>query len=255
MSSPRNPPFTRFSQHGSKPLQGQGGLRRLALAIAVSSLTCSALASDASATQANGMPANSDEWVRYLSDFTRNAEMVADPKKFVAALSAVSEPGFIAAATNAMLDQNLYMRSLGTLADPKAYSNYARLFDPATVMNWMSALTNPQFVNALTYVMTDPGKAMRWALAPMDPKVVSTALNMVNPNAYLRLGTTALDPRMLNLATMPMNPNWYGAWAGAAANPNSYGPTLSGWMAQPTQQAMPMPMAWPTSAYPMPMLR
>lgn len=178
------------------------------------------------------MPKNAQEWVAYLSDFTRNGEMLADPKKFVAALSNVTEPAFMAGALEAAMDPNLYARSAASAMDPKAYGNYARIADPAVLTAWAQALLDPQFVNAVLYVMTDPGKLMRWGMVPMDPKVTAAALNLLNPNQYARWLTAPMDPRIVNLAITPMNPGWYGAWGNNLVNPNSYAPMIGGWVQQ-----------------------
>jgi hypothetical protein len=204
----------------------------------------------AQASASSAMPMNADEWVRFLSDFTRNGEMLADPKKFIAALSAVSEPSFLISATSSVLDPNLYLQSMNSLMDPKAYANYARAMDPNVVGAWTQALLDPQFINAMGYVMTDPNKLMRWLMAPMDPKVLNAAMQMLNPNVYLRLATAPADPRVAKMATAPMNPNWYGAWMNSLTSPGSYGPTMGGWMNPGLMPSLP---AFPTFVPVMPM--
>jgi len=214
------------------------------------------LANGSQAEGRPGMPKTHEEWVQYLSNFTQNADVLVDPKKFVAALSAVTEPQFAVAALSAMMNPNLYMQSVASLMDPRAYANYARTMDPKTLADWTQALMDPQFYTALTYVFTDPNKLYRWIMAPLDPKVMSLALNMLNPNIYLRWGTTGLDPRLWSMLSAALNPNWYAGWMNIMANPGSYGPSVGGWMQSPyggavTPYAMPGMPAYP-SKQPMP---
>lgn len=218
----------------------------LLLALALAAPVSTTLAADnaAPATGQAAVPANADEWVRYLSDFTRNADMLVDPKKFVAALSQVSEPGFLVAALTAMMDPKLYNQSLASAMDPRAYANYARLMDPTVATTWMMTLLDPQFMNAVTYILTDPGKLMRWMMLPMDPKVTSAILNAMNPNIYAQWGTAGFDPKLWNTMMAPMNPNWLTGWAGTMAIPQTYGPTWGGWMATP-YGAVPAPVLMP----------
>jgi hypothetical protein len=230
---------------------------RLVLAIAVAAFSAAATAAETPVSpQAGGtadaMPRSAEEWVRYLSDFTRNTDMLVDPKKFLAALQTVSEPGFMLAAINAMSDPNLYMQSVASMMDPRAYANYARTMDPAAAAAWAQALQDPRFFGALVAVMADAAKMSRWMMTPLDPKVPNLAMKAVDPNLYARWGTAPLDPRLMGTASAPMNPNWYGAWASTMANPGSYAPSMSPWM-MPTMPNAGYPApAFPTPAFPFP---
>ncbi len=209
---------------------------RAFFAVALAALSMPSLSADtpAPAAQNAAVPASTAEWVNYLSDFTRNGDMLADPKKFIAALATVSEPEFLIAASKAMMDPNLYLQSTSTLMDPRAYSNFAKAVDPVVLANWSQALMDPQFISAVQTVVTDPNKLMRWAMAPMDPRALGMLLNTLNPNTYLKFGAAALDPRTLNMAVAPLNPNWYGGWMANMANPQAYGPTINNMLRVPT---------------------
>jgi hypothetical protein len=202
---------------------------RTILAVALVTMSLPGFANDAaqSGAQSSPVPANTQEWVKYLSDFTRNGDMLADPKKFIAALAAVSEPEFLIEAGKAMMDPNLYLQSTSSLMDPRAYGNFAKAMDPVVLASWSQALMDPQFIAAATTVMTDPNKLMRWMMAPVDPRALGMLLSTLNPNTYLKFAGAALDPRMLNMATAPLNPSWYGGWLGNMASPQAYGPTVN----------------------------
>ncbi|MCS6785416.1 MAG: hypothetical protein NZ524_00065 [Thiobacillaceae bacterium] len=203
-------------------------------------------------TQPAPMPQTQEEWVQYLSDFTRNADMLTDPRKFLAALNATTEPRFIIAALNAMLDPQLYMQSVASLMDPRAYANYARTMDPRVLADWTQALMDPQFYTALTAVFADPGKIGRWLTSPLDPKVMSVLLNLLNPNVYLRWGMIGLDPRLWNMLSQSMNPNWYGAWFNVMTAPQSYGPNLGVWLQPPYAAPLPPVPPYGPAAIPRP---
>jgi hypothetical protein len=222
---------------------------QLSLAVVLTAFSAGCFAADAPAPAKATMPANTQEWISYLSDFTRNGDMLADPKKFLAALSVVSEPQFLLDASKAMMEPNLYLQSTASLMDPRAYGNFAKAMDPAVLAAWTTALMDPQFISATQTVVADPGKLMRWVMMPLDPKLLALAANALNPNVYLRLASAPLDPRVMNMATAPVNPNWYGAWMGGMASPQSYGPTM-GTMLRAPYVAQPMPLQIPM----MPML-
>jgi hypothetical protein len=247
-NSRHNPPGTTPNRSKGESMKARHLLAALALA------STSTLAADkAPAAPAPDIPQGTDAWVRYLADFTRNGEMLADPKKFMAALFAVSEPAFVTSALNAMMDPNLYPQSVASLMDPKAYGNFARAMDPAVITAWTQALGDPQFFGALQTLLTDPNKMMRWAMLPMDPKLLAATMNLLNPNMYLRWATAPLSPQVTQMATAPVNPAWYGAWTGGMMAPQSYGPTMNTWMRAPAYglPAMPtVPMMVPVPMMP-----
>ena len=192
---------------------------RLSLAVVLTAFSAGCYAADAPAA---AMPAGTQEWIAFLSDFTRNGDMLADPKKFLAALSVVSEPQFLFDAAKSMMEPNLYMQSTSTLLDPRAYGNFAKAMDPAVIAAWAGALTDPQFISATQTVVVD----LHWISAPLDPRVAS-------------------------MAAAPANPNWYGAWLSGMTNPQAYGPAIGGIMKPilpyglPTLPMIQLPMQMP----------
>ena len=221
---------------------------RLSLAVVLTAFSAGCYAADAPAA---AMPAGTQEWIAFLSDFTRNGDMLADPKKFLAALSVVSEPQFLFDAAKSMMEPNLYMQSTSTLLDPRAYGNFAKAMDPAVIAAWAGALTDPQFISATQTVVVDPGKLIRWVMAPLDPKLLALAANALNPNVYLHWISAPLDPRVASMAAAPANPNWYGAWLSGMTNPQAYGPAIGGIMKPilpyglPTLPMIQLPMQMP----------
>ena len=113
-------------------------------------------------------------------------------------------------------------------------------------MRWLAASMDPNFYNALVAVMTDPGKMMRWAMLPVDPKLWGMMLNTLNPGMYMKWMMAPLDPRAMQLAIAPFNPNVCLGWLGAAMDPKTYGSRWAGFL-NPTLPAVTMP--WTTAPY------
>lgn len=212
---------------------------RVAFISILTGLLCSQGASANTVTSVDNMPQTPEQWVQYLSNFTQNAEMLADPKKFVAALSAVTEPRFFIAALDALMNPSLYMQSVASLMDPRAYNNYARTMDPKVLAEWTRALMDPHFYAAVATVFTDPNKLVRWVMTPLDPSVMSVVLNLLNPSVYLRWGALGLDPRLWVMLSNTMNPTWYGAWLSGSMTPQRYSPTAGYWIQPPLSAPIP----------------
>ncbi|MGQ9685625.1 MAG: hypothetical protein ACUVT2_04865, partial [Thiobacillaceae bacterium] len=102
---------------------------------------------------------------------------------------------------------------------------------------------------ALLTTMTDPGKMMRWAMLPMDPKLWGMMMNTLNPGMYMKWMMSPLDPKAINLMVAPMNPNYYMGWLGAGMDPKTYGPMWSGFL-NPAATAIPTASTpWGTTGY------
>ncbi|MEW5789345.1 MAG: hypothetical protein AB1899_15990 [Pseudomonadota bacterium] len=226
-------------------------LRPILAALALASSLVQA-ADPAPAQPASDMPQGADAWVRYLADFTRNGEMLADPKKFMGALFAVSEPAFVTSALTAAMDPNLYTQSVASLMDPKAYGNFARAMDPAVITAWTQALADPQFFAALQSLLTDPNKMMRWVMLPLDPKLLAAGMNLLNPNVYARWLSAPVNPQVASMAMAPANPGWYAGWGNTLVAPQSYGPTMGTWMRMPNYGMPAAPVMLPMPVMPAP---
>jgi hypothetical protein len=175
-------------------------------------------------------PTTPEGWLDRMTDFTRNMSAFKDPKVFVPWFQAVTEPSFYTAMGYGMLDPAGWLRMTQSMVHPGAYPNMMEWIDPAVYMKWLAASMDPNFYTALITQLTDPGKMMRWAMWPMDPKLLGLMLQPLNPNLYMKWLMSPLDPRALQLMMAPVNPNLYTGWLGAMINPASYGPTWSGFL-------------------------
>jgi len=221
-----------------------------ALALAASN----ALAADAPPE----FPKTPEEVARLATDFTRNAEMLKDPKKFVPFVAVSTDPAFLFALSNQMMEPGRVAEMFNSLMNPASYSAWMPLAtDPEVYMRWAAASMDGNFYTALVSQLNDPAKLMRWAMVPTDPRALELLMKTLNPQNYLKWVLAPTDPRVLQTTMAPMNPALYSGWMGAGMNPASYGNTWQGLAgypyAFPTPNVMPMPApvpmqapAWPT---------
>lgn len=183
------------------------------------------------------VPQTPEAWLARMTDMTQNMSAYKDPKVFVPWFNAVTEPGFYTTMGLQMMEPGNWLKFMNSMTQPGAYSNVAQFADPSIYTKWLAASLDPNFYTALLTQMSDPGKLMRWAMSPMDPKLIQMGMNTLNPNMYMKWMMSPLDPQAMQLMMAPINPNLYMGWAGATIDPKSYGPTWSGWLANPA--AMP----------------
>ncbi len=227
--------------------------KTLVIAVAIASVGMPVLAQEPStaplATDSQApvvMPAGAENWAKMMWDFTRNPDVMKDPKVFVPWISAATEPAFYTALGMQMLDPTYWGYMANTMMDPRAYSAWMPLMsDPNVYMKWMAASADPNFYTAVLTQFSDPGKLMRWLMAPVDPKVLGLMIQPINPAVYLKWMMAPLDQQWLKAMVTPMMPNVYIGWLGAMMNPASYGEAWKAFLETPTQPIAPL-------AYPAP---
>jgi len=195
---------------------------QLCLVLALSCVSAAALANAPAATTSR--PLTNEEWLRQMTDFTRNGQAFRDPRLFVQWSNAITEPGFYATMAQGITDPAGWLNMMNSAASPDAFRNWAQTADPQVAMRWAAAMADPNLYTAMTTQMMDPGKMMRWVMMPLDPKWLSLGTQFFNPNFYMKWGASGIDPRTWNLMGTVMNPALYTSVAGAAMNPKSYGP-------------------------------
>ncbi|HQS83050.1 MAG TPA: OmpA family protein [Thiobacillus sp.] len=175
------------------------------------------------------MPKTADQWVGRMTDFTQNASAFKDPAAFAAWTNAMSDPSMIAAMGTQMMEPGNMLRSMTTMMQPGTTGNFMQFSDPSIYMKWGTAMMNPMWYTQMATSMADPGKMMRWAMLPMDPRMMNMGMQMMNPNLYMKWMMTPTDPRAMSLMFAPMNPQLYGSMIGGAMNPNMVGGANSTW--------------------------
>ena len=175
------------------------------------------------------MPQSTQQWVGRMTDFTQNASAFKDPAAFAAWVNAVSDPSMMSAMGTHMMEPGNMLRSMTTMMQPGTTGNYMQFMDPNMYMKWGTAMMNPMWYTQMATSMADPGKMMRWAMLPMDPKMMNMGMQMMNPNLYMKWMMTPTDPRAMSLMFAPMNPQLYGSMMGGMMNPNMVGGANSTW--------------------------
>lgn len=210
------------------------------------------------ATAAPDFPQTPEEIAKLATDFTRNADLLKDPKKFVPFVAVATDPAFLFALGNQMLEPGKWAEMVNSIINPASYSAWMPLAtDPEVYMKWAAASMDGNFYAALVSQLSDPAKTMRWMMVPTDPRTLELLLKAANPSAYLKWMMAPTDPRVLQTTMAPMNPNLYAGWMGAGMNPASYGNAWQGFatypyaypagMPMPATVSMQAPMAWPTA--------
>jgi hypothetical protein len=192
-----------------------------------------AFAQTAAAPAATATPQTPEAWLARMTDMTKNMSAYKDPKVFVPWLNAVTEPSFYTTMGLQMMEPGNWLKFMNSMTQPGVYSNVAQFADPSIYTKWLAASLDPNFYTAVLTQLSDPGKLMRWAMSPLDPKLLQMGMNTLNPNVYMKWLMSPLDPQAMQLMTAPVNPNLYMGWLGATVDPKSYGPTWSGWLSNP----------------------
>jgi hypothetical protein len=191
-------------------------------------------------------PLTADQMANLMTDFTRNADVLKDPLKFLSFVMTATEPSFLFAMGNQMLEPGKWAEMSNSIMNPASYGDWMPLAtDPEVYAKWMAAGANGDYSAALISQLSDPAKMMRWMVAPADHRALELLLKTLNPAMYLRWMTAPTDPRWVQAGVAPMNPALYLAWMGAALNPATYGNAWRGFAAYPYAVPGMMPMQAP----------
>jgi outer membrane protein OmpA-like peptidoglycan-associated protein len=184
------------------------------------------------APEAEVAPANrnADQWMARMGDFTKNSQAFKDPAVFAYWMNAMTDPSIVAAMGDAMLEPGSWLRMMTSMMQPGAVSNYAQFItDPSIYARWAGAMLDPMWYTKLATDMANPSKIMGWMTLPMDQRLMTTSMKMLDPNLYLRFMMMPMDPRGMSLMFAPMNPQLYGSMLGGLVSPQLVGGANSTW--------------------------
>lgn len=204
---------------------------------------------------AAGTPKSADQWVNRMTDFRQNASTLQDPVQFAAMANAMTEPSMVTAMGTQMIEPGNMLRSMTTMMQPSTIGSRMQYMDPKVAMRWSGAMMNPMFATQMATQMADPSKMMRWAMLPMDPKMMNMGMQMMDPNLYVKWMMSPSDPRGMALMFAPMNPQLYGSMMGGMVSPQLVGGNKSTWgtfmyPAQPVVSVQPAaPVSSPINVY------
>jgi hypothetical protein len=177
-------------------------------------------------------PKTPEEWLARMTDFTRNASAFKDPKVFVPWANAVTEPGFYIAMANGMMDPGGWLNMMNSMRPSRTPCvTWCSSPIPPSYLKWGAAGLDPNFYTALLTQLSDPGKLMRWAMVPVDPKLWNMIAQHpqpqhLHPLGHVAHGSARLEPDAGTVA----NPALYTGMAGAVVNPNAYGQGTNSWL-------------------------
>ncbi|HEY9100318.1 MAG TPA: OmpA family protein [Thiobacillus sp.] len=200
-------------------------------------------------------PKNAEQWVGRMTDFTQNASSFKDPAQFAAWTHAMTDPSMVTAMGNQMIEPGNMLRSMTTMMQPGTTGKFMQFMDPNVAMRWGGAMMNPMYATQMATQMADPGKMMRWAMLPMDPKMMNMGMQMMDPNLYMRWMMSPTDPRGMAVMFAPMNPQLYGSMMGGMIPQQMVGGNQSTWgrfmyPAQPVVSVQPpAPVSSPIDVY------
>lgn len=161
--------------------------------------------------------AGPEDWLKRMTDPTRNGAACKDPKAFAEWLDATTEPRFMTALASMAMDPGAYPKALGQLFDPATAHNWSELTDPVLYLRWMGAGLDPKFYQALFNRLADPGKLGRWAASPASPEMQALLRAMADPGTYGKWMVQALDTRTYAPLAQAANPALPAAWMGGMA--------------------------------------
>jgi hypothetical protein len=120
------------------------------------------------------------------------------------------------------MDPEYALRSAETLLDAGTVRNFLEWTDPAIPQKWATALARPEFYTSVNNLLFDPGRMMRWAMLPTDPKVWQIAATAVNPSTWAKWLTLPGNPRLAALITKAQDPMTAEEWQRELADRSNY---------------------------------
>ena len=130
-----------------------------------------------------------------FTDAELMAQTIADPAKFMQLMAVVNDPRTIHVMSKCATEPVMWDTWMRGLTDFGKHANAMAIFmNPNVYMNWMMAPMNPAVHQSMMQMM-DPAALNRWMVASMNPVFYQPMFSFANPNWY--------TPRMQWM----MNPN------------------------------------------------
>lgn len=210
-------------------------MRPLLLLLAL--ISCPALAeSQESATPPVGERSKTERWADRCTNFTTTTWAFKAPDNFLKWLDVYSDPAIYVEYARRSLDPDYALRSAESLLDAGTVRNFLEWSDPAIPEKWTGALAQPDFYTAMTTTLFDPGRMMRWAMLPTNPKVWQVAGTALNPETWMKWLTLPAHPRLAAFIAKAQDPVTAEDWQRELADHSNY-PFLNALPAiQPVQQ-------------------
>lgn len=174
-------------------------------------------------------------WADRCTDFTTNGWAFKAPANFLPWLEVFSDPGVWLEFTRRGMDPQYYVRSANSMLDPAMVKNYLEWTDPIILEKWSQAMVEPEFITAVYATLFDPGKFMRWAMLPLEPKTWELMLTAARPDTWMKWVNAPFAPDTQAFVSKLADPNTPLRLLQALQDPANY-PGLT-WIQPPSEPA------------------
>lgn len=166
--------------------------------------------------------ANVIRWADRCTDLTRGGWAFKGPRNFLQWLDVFSDPAIWLEFGRRGLDPQSYVRSLSSALDPRTAKNFLEWSDPAIYEKWTRAATEPDFNTAVNAILFDPGRAMRWAMLPVDARAWQLLATAINPETGMKWLLAPWHPGTQALIAKALDPETALNWSRTLTDPASY---------------------------------
>ncbi len=184
-------------------------------------------APEAASEPAAAVASSTQRMADRCTDFTTNGWSFKAPRNFLKWLDTFTDPGIYFEFANRGLDPQSYVRTLSSLLDPGTPKNYLEWSNPEIYEQWGRAASDEQFYSAVTDILFDTSRIMRWVMLPMDGRAWSVLGNAANPDTWLKWLKAPIDPKTQALFAKAGDPETTRLWFEALGDPGNT-PWLNG---------------------------
>ena len=145
-------------------------------------------------------------------------------------------------------DPTKFFKLMNVVNDPRTMHVMMKCATETVMWDtWMRGASNPEKMTRAMGRFMNPGVAMAWMMAPMNPQVMAEMTAMADPNRYLTTWPTALsNPTFYQPFMAWMDPAWQQPRLTWMMNPASYQPMMdmfTNYAAMTTAYAVPATQA------------
>ena len=156
------------------------------------------------------------------TDFTTNGWAFKSPRNFLQWLDVFSVPDIYLEFARRAMDPRQGVRTLNSLLEPGTPRNYLEWTNPEIYTEWLRALFEPEFQQAVGGILFDPDRLMRWVALPTDPRpweLLATALDPITLGNWL---TAPNEPEAQALFEKAADPATLERWTREFSEPDNY---------------------------------
>jgi len=161
-------------------------------------------------------------WADRCTSATTNGWAFKAPNNFILWLDVFSAPDIWLEFARRGMDPQYVLRSLESLLDPATAQNYGEWTDPYLYERWLGALGQPDFLNAVTRILTEPDRLARWLSLPLDPRPWQLMFLAANPETWVKWLALPFDPRTQALVAKALDPRTAEAWRQILSDPATF---------------------------------